>query len=263
MTSRWTVTALGVMLSFGTAEAWAQPAAESALPLPPCAGAPLPDYPAPGEAVVRVWFNADIAGWRPHDCAKLGRIDANVVIATAARFRNTMDSDAVAGRVARVSNYRLIRYYSQHRERWRPMVKDAFSLTEHRGAFADPAKHRRNDFGEADLEAGRVLRYWVKDNSLLGGVVYRLTVRERTDDRLVFDIENETALTFVMVDVVPAGEFRQLHIFEREDGEQWRYYALAMARVKWFRPSVESFANRALSYFRHMAGDADAPEAQN
>jgi hypothetical protein len=263
MRNRAAATVLGVMLSVGAAEARAQTTPGVMLPVPPCAGAPLPDFPAVGETDVRVWFNDDVAGWQPDICAGLGRIDANAVIATAARFTNTMDTDAIAARVARVSNYRLIRYYSKHRERWRPMVKDAFALSEHRGAFADPDKHRRDDFSEADLETNRMLRYWVKDNSLLGGVVYRLTVRERSNDRLVFDIQNETPLTFVIVDVVPAGEFRQLHVFEREDGEVWRYYALAVGRVKWFRPSVESFANRALSYFRHMAGTADETQAHN
>lgn len=252
---------VAIVLGFGPAATHAQTAAGPALPVPPCAGQPTPDFPALGEADVRVWFHDDIAGWLPHACAAMGRIDANAVIAAAARFTNTMDTDAIAARVARVSNYRLMRYYSKHRDRWRPMVKDAFAITEHRSAFADPGKYRRDDFDGADLAAGRVLRYWVKDNSLLGGVVYRLTVRERTADRLVFDIENETAMNIVMIDLVPAGEFRQLHVFEREpngvSGDTWRYYALAMGRVKWFRPSVASFANRALAYFRHMAGDAD------
>jgi hypothetical protein len=146
-------------------------------------------------------------------------------------------------------------------------VKDAFALDDGPKSHAAPAKSRREDFTDADLVTDRVLRYWVKDNSLLGGVVYRLTVRERTDDRLVYEVENETAMTLLMVDAVKPGEFRQLHVFEREpgdaSGEAWRYYALASGRIKWFRPSAQSFISRSDSYFRHMAGTADEPELRS
>lgn len=256
---------LGMALALGSAVARPVPAnapSAAGLPVPPCAGAPVPDYPAAGRpADIRVWFNEEVAGWRPADCAELKPVEANAVIAVAARFANTLGADAIAGRVARVSNYRLLRYHSKYRNRWRPMVKDAFAVSDTPDAHAPPQKSRRGDFTEADLAAGRAIRYWVKDNSLMGGVIYRLTVRERTEERFVYEVENETALTFLTIDAVAPGQFRQLHVFERDGGapDGWRYYALVVGRIKWFRPSPHSFISRAAAYFHHVTGAPDEP----
>jgi hypothetical protein len=143
------------------------------------------------------------------------------------------------------------------------MVKDAYALADVPGAAAAPQKHRRDDFTEADLAAGRSVRYWVKDNSLLGGVVYRLTVRARDAERFVYEVENETAMTFVLVDAVEPGEFRQLHAFERELDGAWRYYALVAGRIKWFRPQSTSFVARADAYFRYASGAPEMPELRS
>ena len=74
-------------------------------------------------------------------------------------------------------------------------------------------------------------------------------------------------MTFLMVDAVAPGQFRQLHVFERDDTADgdpvWRYYGLAVSWIKWFRPSPFSFTSRAEAYFRHLSGAPDASELRS
>jgi len=230
------------------------------------AGPPAPDYPPLGEPpAIRVWRDGEIDGWRPAVCAGFGSLDVNSVVATAGRFRIAGGIEALADRVARISALTNIRYFSVRREEWQPLFVQAYALED--VPTDSPTKARRADFTTDDVVTGRALRYWQEENSLLSGVVYRATVRERTADRLVYAIVNESPMKAMFLRAIEAGEFRQLYFLEREAGDVWRYYSLVEARTRMgpFTLSNRSYINRAAAYYRHIAGiptDREPPAAR-
>lgn len=234
-----------------------------ALPVPPCAGAPSPAYPAPGPMPeVRVWRDAELKNWQAPVCLGFGSLQPNSVIATAGRFESVGGVAAVAERLARISALTTIRYYSVTEDAWKQLFTQARAL----GDVPEPgaADVTRGDFGAEDLEAGRTLRYAQKENSMLSSVVYRLTVTERTQDRFVYSIVNESPASVMFLTVGESGDFRQHYVVEREAGDLWRYYSLAAARIRTgpFSPSTRSFINRAVAYYRHVAGQSGEPEVR-
>lgn len=241
-----------------------------AYPVPPCAGAPSPDFPKLGEPpVIRVWRDGEIRGWRPAECVGFGPLDTNTAIATAGRFRIAGGIDALADRVARVSALTTIRFYSVRDEEWQPLFVQAYALGE--GAYETPVQARRPDFTAADIQTGFTTRFWKEENSLLSPVVYRLAVRERTPDRLVYTIVNENVVKALFLRAIEPGELRQLYVIERDpdsaSGDVWRYYSLVEARTRTgpFRLSARSYINRAGAYYRYMAGiptDLEPPPAR-
>ncbi len=140
------------------------------------------------------------------------------------------------------------------------MFADAATL-----AGLDP-ESRRADYAPESLRPGRVFHFYQKENNLVGGVVYRVAIRERDADRLVFETVNATAMAFLFLDVIEAGGFRQLYFIERREGGIWRYYSLIwISRGSDLAvSSPASFKNRAVAYFRYLAGlkmDREPPAA--
>jgi hypothetical protein len=236
-----------------------------AYPVPPCAGTPSPGYPELGEPpLIRVWRDGEARGWKAADCTGFGPLDANSVIATAGRFRLAGGMDVIAERVGRISALTNIKYFSVREEGWQPLFNAAFALTD--GPINKPAQARRPDFTPNDLVPGRPLRFWQEENSLLSPVAYRLTVRERSAERLVYTIINEGAMKALFLRAIEPGEMRQLYIIERESEDVWRYYSLVDARTKTgpFTLSARSYINRAAAYYRYIAGiptDQEPPAA--
>jgi hypothetical protein len=236
-------------------------------PNPPCAGAPVPDYPAIGDPPnIRVWRDAQIQGWRNPACLEFAPLEANTVVATAGRFRVAGGIEELAGRVGAISNHTSIRYFSVRDEEWQPLFRQAYAIDDL--VSTAPASARRGDFAAADVQTGRTMRFWQEENSLLSPVTYRLTIRERTENRLVYTIVNETAGKAMFLRAIEPGEFRQLYVLERDEseGNVWRYYSLAEARTKMgpFNLSSRSYINRAGAYFRYIAGlptDMEPPPA--
>ncbi len=226
-----------------------------ALPVPPCAGEPSPAYPAPGPMPeVRVWRDAELNGMRFPACVGFGSLEPNSLIATAGRFESAGGVAAVAERLARISALTAIRYYSVRDSRWKQLFVDAYAL----GAAPSPGtdEARRTDFNADDIETGRILRFSQEENAILSPVTYRLTVIERTQDRLIYTIVNESAAKALFFRAGEPGDFRQYYEIEREAENLWRYYSLAAARIRTgpFSLPSQSFINRAIAYYRHIAG---------
>jgi hypothetical protein len=266
MSVRWLVIApVFACLTIATPAHAAEALAALPHPVPPCAGSPTPDYPQVGQPpIIRVWRDSEIRGWKPAECAGLGALDANSVIATAGRFRFAGGIDAIAERVARISALTSIKYFSVREEGWQPLFNASFALKD--GPTNKPSQARRPDFTPDDLVPGRPLRFWQEENSLLSPVTYRLTVRERTEDRLVYTIVNEGAVKAMFLRAIEPGEMRQLYVVERDGGDIWRYYSLVDARTKTgpFTLSARSYINRAAAYYRYIADiptDLEPPAA--
>jgi hypothetical protein len=243
---------------FGIAVLFAAPAIATAaeenpvqagpFPVLPCAGAPSPAYPVVGDTPnVRVWREADLKGWKTPECAGFKKIEPNTLMATAGRFKSD-NVDTIAARLAAISTLTSVRYHASRDESWKNLYSGAHAVAD------DTGDTRRADFSAADITTDRTLRYWQEENSLLSGITYRLKIVERTDDRLVYTIVNESPAKALLMTVSDPGEFRQYYALEREDGDTWRYYSMVEARIGGPAPASRSFQSRAIAYYRHLTG---------
>jgi len=222
----------------------------SHFPVPPCSGAPNPRYPDVGDTpAVNVWRDDGLKGWTIPACIGFARIDPNTLMATAGRFRTDGGMEEIAGRLAQISKLKTVRYYAGRDESWKNLYSEAYALAD------GTTDQRRPDYNQTDIQSGRSLRYWQEENSLLSGIAYRINVVERTDDRLVYTIVNETAAKAMFLTVTEPGEFRQFYVVERESGPIWHYYSLVEARITGpVTPASRAFQSRAVAYYRHLGG---------
>ena len=188
----------------------AQPVAAGQMPQPSCAGAPYPTFgPVDGPPAVEVWRGNDLTGWEPPACIGFAPLDRDTVVTTAGRFHESGGAAAIAERLAHISARLDMKTYSVRDQRYKLLYKSAFALADGQ----DEA--RRTDFSGADIASGRAIRFYEEENNLLEGTAYRLTVRERSENRIVYSIVNESPLTTWIMTVVRPGELRQLYVLER------------------------------------------------
>jgi hypothetical protein len=240
------------------------PAMAGSLPQPPCAGDPFPGYTDVDAAPsIEVWRGEALAGWQPPTCIGFAPLDIDTVVTSMGRFREPGGMDAISERIARISARLAIKTYNPHDQTYKPLFINAFALSD--GMTANPDA-RRADFSGADLTAGRTLRYWEEENSLLEGASYRLTVRERTPNRIVYSVVNEGPLAALLVTAVRPGGMRQLYVVEREQGDVWHFYGFVEAETRLgpLNVSPAAYINRAAAYYRYISGqptDRDPPLA--
>jgi hypothetical protein len=253
-----TRTCLATALAIGDA-AMAAPG-----PVPPCAGPAEPGHAALGSPPrVQVWEAGDLpAPWSPPACLSWPTAAEPVLVAAAGRLRAPGGSDGLLGRVARISDLPKIRFWSVTRESWLPMFESAVAVTGADGQTPRP------DFTASELVHGAV-RYLLADqNDPLGAIVQRLTVRERSADRLVLELENVSGGTLALVEVLPVGGARTLLHMEREAGEVWTFYTLISVTDQapdMLAPPRASWINRAVALYRWFAGiptDREPPAAR-
>ena len=248
---------VGLAFALATVSAFAQDnqIRPGALPIPPCAGDPSPAYPDIGDTPdVRVWRDEEITGWRRPNCAGLGPLAPNALVAVAGRFRSEGGIEAITARIAAISTLTTIRYYSVRADKWQPLFVAAYALAD--SPSGNASNVRRPDFRADDMDSGRTLRFWQEENSLLSGVAYRLTVLERGPDRLVYTIVNESPAKALLLTASEPGEFRQVYEIDHETGDIWRYYSLVEARMHMgpFNLSSRSLRSRTIAFYRHIAG---------
>jgi hypothetical protein len=223
-------------------------------PVPPCAGNPSPGYPGVSNTpIVRIWRDDELKGWHTPACIGFTPFNSNTLMATSGRFR-AASMDEIAGRLARISSLLSVRYYAGRDENWKNLYTKAHALAD--VPQPNEAALRRPDFTQSDIQSGHALRFWQEENSALKGIAYRLTIVERTNDRLVYAIVNETPAKALFFTASEPGEFRQFYAIERDRADVWRYYSLVEARIGAgpISPSTRSFRSRAIAYYRHIAG---------
>ena len=235
----------------------------SPTPAPPCAGTPYPAYgDVDGPLRVEVLLGGDVPNdWTPPPCTGWKAGPTKVLMGAAGRFRHSGDITDIVARIVAVSQLTGVVYWSQTRQVWRRLFKDAAALS-----GPDPGS-RRPDFSPAELRPGKNLHLRQEEDNLLRAVVYRYHIRERTGDRLIFESTNLTPLGFAIFDAVDAGEFRQFYKIERETGDVWRYFSLVrLGRASTLAAtSASSYMNRAAAYYRYVAGirmDREPPAAR-
>jgi hypothetical protein len=224
-------------------------------PRPPCYGVPSPAAAAVGPMPhVQVWYGTDFPnGWQPPACIGWQARPFVLMVAVAGRFRAAAGVKEILGRLGAVSRFTSIRYWSVTRGRWTDLVDKAHALS------GPSAEHARGDFSPEELSAGSTLYFWQHENSPAGGLVYRLSVRERTRDRLVFATANAHEVRFLLLPLFAPDAYQAVYFLDHEENGVWRYYGILrvggrpIGPVERFR---RSYINRVVAIYRYLAGFA-------
>ena len=219
-------------------------------PRPPCAGAPVPAYAAPGAPpAVETWNAAALRGWTPPDCLGWPATPFAELVALAGSFRDRGGMDDILRRFGAVSSRRGIRYWSTTDKAWRVLITEAAALD------GPDATRRRRDFSLAEMTAAGD-RYFVQSDSRSSGeVVYRMRVKRSGADRAAVDIDNVTPLKWHFVTLFPPGTLKSTFWIERASPDTWRLFSLSgmTAGASSFAAGhVESYVNRAVAMYRHL-----------
>jgi hypothetical protein len=235
-------------------------ASESEKPRPPCGVESYPAYPALGAPPsIAMWTEAQLAGWTPPGCTPWQAGSATLVVALAGRFRETGDIDAILARIGAISSLRQVRYWSITDKQWNPLFTRAIALE-----GPDPKKVR-GDFSPSELRAGRDVYFLAADNRSKGDTVSRVYVRNVDNEHLVIETTNVSPLRWMFLSFAAPGNVQTWYFLDRDAGS-WRFYSLTRvlyASSLFLRLiSGESYANRAVAMYRHVAGvptDRDPP----
>lgn len=255
--ARAALLSLGLVLPFG--------AASTAGPQPPCEGAiaalspaygPLDGLPASG-----AWRGSDLRreGWQPPAC--LGwHGDSRLIAALATRFHSPLSLEAMAERLTAVSGHPSIRFWATGLQEWLPLVVDAWFVDGPDGKvrLADPPRQA--------LMPGRDF-YYVEVMEVIGRVVFRVRVVERTRDRLVMVTENVTPISAAVVTLFEPGALQIGSFLVRDEPDGWKLYEItrASAAANFLVTGYpSSYLNRLDAMRRYIVGlptDRDPPIA--
>ncbi|HMR29917.1 MAG TPA: hypothetical protein PKA13_03255 [Geminicoccaceae bacterium] len=233
-------------------------------PGPPCAGTVEPAYAELGAPPrTRVWERGELpAGWQPPACLGWPATEDSVWVSAAGRMRLRDGIDGLVERVGRISGLPQIRFWSVTRDAWLPLFEKAVAVTASNGEVSRP------DFATSELAAGTTLYILSDQNDPLSEIVQSLTVRERTPDLLVVELQNVTSGTMAMIEVLPVGAARTLLHMQREAGDVWTFYTLitvADSAPDLLSPPKAAWVNRAAALYRWFAGiptDQEPPPAR-
>lgn len=232
-------------------------------PVLPCGvEEPVPAYPELGAASVeRYWQPADVSkDWTPPPCTAWAASPFAGLVTTVARFRHTGNADSMLRRIGAISDLAGVRYWSPTHGKWQTLIVEATALG------GPSAKLRRGDFAPDELRSGGTV-YFEQTDNLMGKAIYRLRVLESSEGRVVFTIENESAMRYLLFTLLPAGGMQTIHFLERETPGVWRYYGIVRTgehASKLLTAHPASSINRAVAFFRHYAGipyDLEPPGA--
>ena len=231
-------------------------------PVPPCGSPPSPAYPPAGQPpVAQIWTDADIKslGWQPPACLPWAPVRTRLVAALAGQFQSTASADQLAARLTQMSALPGVRYWSTSDKAWKPLASQAGMLASAEGGqVPDPAP--------ADLQAGRILYYFEVGRA--GRTVYRLSVLERSTDRIVVATENVTAMRVAIVTAFEPGALQSAIFLERRAAGTWGYYQVMRATEGASTVAMgkdASYLNRLVALYRHTAGiptDQEPPIAR-
>jgi hypothetical protein len=232
-------------------------------PQPPCSMEPNPPYPdLEHSPSFKVWDRASLGReWKAPGCIGWTASGFATLVTTVARFRHSTGVEGLLSRVAAISRLTGIRYWSTTRQQWKPLIVNASALE---GASAS---QRRQDFPTADLVTGAML-YFQQSDSLTGKATYRLHILSVSQDRLVYETENITALRYLMVPIFPPHELQAIYFLDRESPDIWRYYSIARTGKNANGLATghdASTVNRAVAFFRYLASiptDQEPPAAR-
>lgn len=225
--------------------------AMAAGPTPPCAGAPVPAYAPIGQPpAIAVYRSSDFANGLSETCAILHARRPAVLVALAGRIAGPLERDALLTRFGAISQQRGIRYWSVTDRGWLTLVTGAEALSGPSLAL------ERSDFTAEELAAGQDLYFAQRDNRSSAPVIYRLRIRDLTTRGFVVETDNVTPVRSLMLQVYAAGDLHTLIYLERAGDGAWNYYSLneIVRENRWIAGSDKSYVNRAVAFFRLLAG---------
>lgn len=238
-------------------------AASPQMPVPPCAPAPVPDYPKLGEAPnTMLWSAADLANWTPPACTPWPAGNASVVTALSGYFHSEGGINVLKARIGAISSLLGVRYWSVTDSAWKNMFVHAAALE-----GPDPQKPR-GDFAAAELRAGVTLYFIAADNRSGRDAVSSLHVIASDDSHVVIETQNITPLRWAFFTYAAPGDFQTWYFLDRDTDDNWRFYSLTrvLYASRLFGSIVpdRSYINRAVAMYRYFLGeptDRDPPAA--
>ena len=250
---RPTAIVAGILLA-GTAAA-AEP------PVPPCAGLPVPGFPAAGAPpAVQLWHPADLPeGWKPPACTGLAPPAGSLFVALAGSFRHDGDATSLLARVGAVSTHTSMVYWDVGSVAWAPILEDASALS-----GPDP-EARRADFSPDELHAGARLDVLYDDSDPPGSVVYQTEIVAAGPDGFTLVTHNLTSMTLMGISVAEPADISSMLVIERTAPGVFAQYTLTaidLASMAAVLVSDATHLNRAVGSFRFVAGipgDRDPP----
>ena len=223
------------------------------MPAPPCEGPPTPAYPSALDAPrTEVWLDhRDLENWHASACLGWQDKPATALIAVAGRFQHDGTADELLMRLGAISQYTSISYWSWSRKRWRPLFEKSVALS---SAVRTAV---RRDFKPDELRKGVQVFALQDESGPLGEVIQRVSVIDRTADRIEIGITNVTPARVALLRLFePGGSNMRLWI-ERESEGRWTYYSLTRlsGSAMLARPAMQpSYVNRADAMYRYLIG---------
>lgn len=218
---------------------------------PPCGGPPQPAYGAGGSPVIATWSEEDSnkAAWQHSPCLHWPADRTRLATALSAVI-HAPSLDALLAKYGALSQYKSIRFWSTMHQAWDPFVVQA--------GFTDgvAANYTHPDLKPEDFVSGREFYYYEIDPRT-GRTVHRLTVHQRTADRVELSTENMTAMKYSMFTIFEPHGLRSATFIERRGPNEWGYYqAIGVGEGSDFIAvhSASPYINRLTALYRYMAG---------
>lgn len=191
----------------------------------------------------------------------IGDHDTTLLVTAAAHIALPEGVPGLLSRLAAISHYRDMIYWSTTRQVWRPLVTEA-------KAIGSDDKERDGDFTLDELKSSEGVRFRQEENTPAGSVIYRMRIDESVPNRLAVNLINEKPAYFLMIPLFDSGAYRIHYEIRRKQDEDWDYSAeirlLGGISLPFEGNRGPSYANRAEAAFRFMLGlskDAAPPIA--
>ncbi|HYC66390.1 MAG TPA: DUF6675 family protein [Reyranellaceae bacterium] len=233
------------------------------MPRPPCGVAPLPAHGAAGgkpAIVVRAAADLRQAGWQPPACLAWSG-DSRLIVALAGELRSGLSMDQLLMRLGAISAYPTIKYWSVGRQQWRPLALEA-AVTD-----GPAGRETRPDLAPEEFIAGRD-HYYFERGAETGRSVHRLRLRERSPDRAVVSIDNQSPIRVNGFTAFEPGALQSVIFLERRGLGLWSFYEITRAgeaSSSLVARREGSFVSRLIAFYRYMAGmptDLEPPSLQ-
>jgi hypothetical protein len=227
-------------------------------PTPPCGGqGPVPAYaPASQPPATGVWSGADLRGVALASC--LGWTgESRLIVALATTFRSSLTANQLLRKLAAVSAYPSVKYWSATRQAWRPLATQAAVLA------APDGTATRADPSSEELSPGREVYYG--EHGDLSAATHRLRVVERSANHLMVTTENTTPIRLLVVTVFEPGALQLATFINRAGPDLWTLYEITRvgaASSAMAADYASSYVNRLDALRRYLADiptDRDPP----
>lgn len=227
-------------------------------PQPPCEREPVPPYPSLDDrTIVKSWRKAELGhDWKPPTCTGWADAGFTTLVTIAARFPYTLDAGGLLRHIGTISELGGMRYWSTTHKRWQTLIVEAYALSDARFG------QRRDDFTLDEMKEGKVL-YFEQIDNLAGKTIYEMHIVEASASRIVFQVQNVSAMRYHFLTIIPPGELQSVYFLDRESDDVWRYYSIVRTGKNangFIAGNESSSVNRAVAFYRHIVGIPTAQE---